>query len=83
MNDDYSAGDIDFSGMSDDELLEIVNARLGGYRQEVVDGAKNELKNREDGTAQAASNHQVTMDEAPPPVMMGEADDGGLQGVRR
>lgn len=35
-----------FSGMSDDELSEIVNSGGGRYRQEVVDGAENELERR-------------------------------------
>jgi FtsH-binding integral membrane protein len=47
MNEDHSEDGLDFSAMSDDELFEIVNNGFGRYQQKEVDGAKNELKNRE------------------------------------
>jgi hypothetical protein len=46
MDEGYTEEGLDFSGMFDDELLEIVNSSSGRYRQEVVDGAKNELEKR-------------------------------------
>jgi hypothetical protein len=75
MNGDYSNESLNFSGMSDDELLEIVNSNPGRYRQGVVEGARDELKGRAEGTryeqkgrgdddAQAEINYQVTTGEA-------------------
>lgn len=46
MSEDYSEDRLDFSGMSDDELFEIVNSRFGQYQQWVIDGAQDELKRR-------------------------------------
>lgn len=68
MNEDYSEDYLDFSQMSRDELYDIVNSSLGVYRQQVVDGAKNELLRREREGVPAESYVQATNGEARPHV---------------
>lgn len=46
MNEGYAEGHLDFSSMTEGELLEIVNSSSGRYQQEFVDGAKQELAKR-------------------------------------
>jgi hypothetical protein len=59
MNEDFSEDDLDVREMLDDELAEIVNSGPGRYTQKAVEGAKNELKRREDDRAAAASSPQM------------------------
>jgi hypothetical protein len=66
MNEDYAESELDFSGMADDELLEIVNSGSGDYSQEAVDGAKNELKRRKDGNAPIERPRRVVKAETDP-----------------
>ncbi|HEV2863031.1 MAG TPA: hypothetical protein VGX48_18595 [Pyrinomonadaceae bacterium] len=79
MNEDYSEDRLDFSGMSDDELFEIVNSRFGQYRQEMIDGAQDELRRRAErpmvepegrapDAAPAEPVRQAAEGEAPPPA---------------
>lgn len=77
MNKDYPEDGPDFSGMSDEELSEIVNSRSGDYTQEVVDGAKNELKKREDAPGPVEGSHQVATGEPPPPPVPLTDEAGG------
>ena len=70
MNEGDAEDDLDFSGRSDAELLEIVNSSSGRYRQELVDGAKNELKQRGGDNVRAESNHQVMLGGVQPPVLL-------------
>lgn len=63
MNEDHSEDGLDFSAMSDDELFDIVNNGFGRYQQQEVDGAKNELKNREYNNAR--QNEQNSSMEKP------------------
>lgn len=49
MNEGHAEDSLRFSEMSNEELLEVVNSSSGGYRQEVVDGARGELKKRAGG----------------------------------
>jgi hypothetical protein len=81
MNEGYPKDDPDFSGMSDDELSEIVNSRSGAYPQTVVDGAKNELKKREDAAGVVEGSRQVTTGEPPPPVLLSDEAGGKLYSV--
>lgn len=76
-----SEDDLDFSGMPDDELSEIVNSRSGDYPQTVVDGAKNELKKREDAAGVAGGSQQFTTGEPPPPVLLSDEAGGKLYSV--
>ncbi|HEV7892557.1 MAG TPA: hypothetical protein VGP08_18230 [Pyrinomonadaceae bacterium] len=69
MNEDYSEDNLDFSQMSRDELYEIINSSLGVYRQQVVDGAKNELLRRELEGEPVESDRQVTNGEVRPPML--------------
>lgn len=80
MNKDHSEDDLDFSAMSDDELCEIVNS-FGRYQQKEVDGAKNELKNREYNNARVVSNFQVSTSEAHPPVLLTSVSGSKLYSV--
>jgi hypothetical protein len=64
--------------MSDEELSEIVNASQGRYRQELVEGAKDELKRREHDGARAESPVQVVTYEAPPPSLSAGYTGGKL-----
>ncbi len=66
MNEGYAEDDLDFSGRSDGELLEIVNSSSGRYRQELVDSAKNELEQRRGDNVRAESNHEVKVGEVQP-----------------
>jgi hypothetical protein len=74
MNEDYAESEFDFSGMSDDELLEIVNSGSGDYSQEAVEGAKDELKCRKDGTARIERPRRVVKAETDPPHQGVEAE---------
>jgi hypothetical protein len=56
--------------MFDDELSEIVNSSSGRYRQEVVDGAKNELEKRGGDDVRAKSSGQVMAAGVQPPVSL-------------
>lgn len=78
MEQDYTEGRLDCSEMSDDELSEIVNAMSGRYSQELVDGAKDELRGREHHKARVESEPQVVTFEAPVPVPPGDAPNGKL-----
>lgn len=78
MSENFSNDELDFREMLDDELVEIVNAAPGRYTQRVVEGAKNELKKREDVRARPQGNPQFTPGEAPPPVPLVNAPDGKL-----
>jgi hypothetical protein len=56
MNEGYAEDYLDFSSMTDGELLEIVNSSSGRYHQESIDCAKNELaKRRGDNIRQPTS----------------------------
>jgi hypothetical protein len=59
MNEYFSEDDLAFREMLDDELAEMVNSGPGRYTQKAVEGAKNELKRREDDRAAAENNPQV------------------------
>jgi hypothetical protein len=61
---------LDFSSMTDGELLEIVNASSGRYQQELVDGAKKELAKR--GGDNVLAERQPTRYEGgmQPPVLL-------------
>lgn len=89
MSEDYPAGGLGYSEMSDAELLEIVDASPGSYPREVVDGAKNELEKRAgrarvgpesrgQDSAQATGDHQAAAGAAPPPASPADVPDERL-----
>jgi hypothetical protein len=83
MNEDYAEGGLGFSGMSDGELLEIVNSSSGRYRQEMVDGARNELGRRGGGIVRAESDQQVMAGGAQPPASPDYVPGGKLFSVEQ
>jgi hypothetical protein len=72
---------LDFSAMSNDELFEIAHSGFGRYQQKEVDGAKNELKNREHADPRVVSNFQGVTGAAPPPGMLTSVSDSKLYSV--
>ncbi len=77
MNEDYSEDRPDFSGMWDEELSEIVNSRFGQYRQEVVDGARDELRRRAERLNDWPKSPE--QDEAPAAGGGGPVAEGGVR----
>lgn len=94
MSEGYSEPGLDFSGMLDDEILEIADSSPGRYGQDVIDGAKNELEGRvndaesrpqggEDDSSRSEIGRQVVAGEAPPPIPIVEAPAAKLFSVRQ
>lgn len=78
MGEGYGEENLDFSDMPDDELLEIVNASPGRYRQAVVDGAKHELEERRTNHVREESSRQGTAGGVPPPASPENVPGGKL-----
>ncbi|HET6975266.1 MAG TPA: hypothetical protein VFI24_03010 [Pyrinomonadaceae bacterium] len=70
MNEGYAEGHLDFSSMTDGELLEIVNSSSGRYQQEFVDGAKQELAKRRGHYVGAEGQRIRDEGGAQPPVLL-------------
>lgn len=78
MSEGYPEENLDFSDMLDDELLEIVNASPGRYRQEVVDAAKHELEERRADNVRAEGSRQGMEGGVPPPASPENVPGGKL-----